>query len=63
VPLETYLRGKGLNPLADRLRSAVAEAGTGLDSHAPAALQAASRRLAGLKALVEGEVAPAADGD
>lgn len=61
VPLETYLRGKGLNPLADRLRTAVAEAGTGLGSDARSALEAASRRLAGLKTLVEGEVAPALD--
>jgi uncharacterized protein len=61
VPLETYLRGKGLNPLADRLRGTVARSGRGLASTAPAALQAAARELAGLKRLVEGEVAPALD--
>lgn len=64
VPLETYLRGKGLNPLADRLRSSAAAAETGLRAAASdkaAALQAATRPLAALKALVEGEVAPALD--
>ncbi len=61
VPLETYLRGKGRNPLADRLRSAVAGAGAGLGSNAAATLQATSRRLAALKTLVEAEVAPALD--
>lgn len=61
VPLETYLRGKGLNPLADRLRGSALQAGAGLASNAPASLQAGARRLAGLKTLVEGEVAPALD--
>jgi predicted lipoprotein len=61
VPLETYLRGKGLNPLADRLRSAVTEAGSELGSNAAESLQAASRRLAALKTLAESEVAPALD--
>ncbi|MFT3954516.1 MAG: imelysin family protein [Piscinibacter sp.] len=61
VPLETYLRGKGLNPLADRLRAAAAQAGNGLGSDAVPALQAAARRLAGLKHLAESEVAPALD--
>jgi hypothetical protein len=64
VPLETYLRGKGLNPLADRLRAAAAQAGAALEAAAgaePARLTSAARRLAGLKTLVEAEVAPALD--
>lgn len=61
VPLETYLRGKGLNPLADRLRDTAARSGRGLASAASPALQATARELAGLKRLVEGEVAPALD--
>lgn len=59
VPLESYLRGKGLNPLADRLRSTAAQAGVGLGLSEPARLQTASRRLAALKHLAEAEVAPA----
>lgn len=61
VPLETYLRGKGLNPLADRLHGRTLRAGAGLASSAPASLQTSARRLAGVKTLVEGEVAPALD--
>lgn len=61
VPLETYLRGKGLNPLADRLRSAALRAGRGLDESHPAVLRQAAGRLAALKHLVEAEVAPALD--
>jgi uncharacterized protein len=61
VALETYLRGKGLNSLADRLRSSASRAGSGLGSAEPARLQAASRRLATLKHLAEADVAPALD--
>jgi predicted lipoprotein len=61
VPLETYLRGRGLNPLADRLHRSALQAGDGLTGAAPATLQASARRLARLKTLVEGEVAPALD--
>lgn len=61
VPLETYLRGKGLNPLADRLRTAATQAGNGLSSDAMPALQTAARRLASLKHLAEADVAPALD--
>jgi predicted lipoprotein len=64
VPLETFLRGKGLNPLADRLVRSVREAGEALqaaEAGAPARLQAAARRLATLGGLVEAEVAPALD--
>ncbi|MFT4242515.1 MAG: imelysin family protein [Acidovorax sp.] len=65
VPLETYLRGKGLNPLADKLRQAadkvdasmarVQKAGT----RDKAAIQQTARDLAALKFLAESEVAPA----
>ena len=64
VPLEPYLRGKGLNPLADKLVAAVRKAGQGIaaaQGNAPARVQAAARQLAGLKALVESQVAPALD--
>jgi predicted lipoprotein len=64
VPLETYLRGKGLNPLADRLVRSAREAGDALrqaESGTPARLQAAARRLAALGSLVEAQVAPALD--
>lgn len=62
VPMETYLRGKGLNALADRLVRAVRAAAQALrGAESPARLQAAARRLATLKSLVEAEVAPALD--
>ncbi|MDA8454758.1 imelysin family protein [Acidovorax sp. GBBC 3334] len=66
VPLETYLRGRGLNPLADRLRAtalridaamaAAEKAGTAQGG--PQVLQAA-KELSALKRLAEAEVAPA----
>lgn len=62
VPMETYLRGKGLNALANRLVRAVRAASQALQgADSPARLQAAARRLAMLKSLVEAEVAPALD--
>lgn len=64
VPLEPYLRGKGLNPLADRLAAAVRKAGLGIEAargNEPARVQAAARQLAGLKAFVETDIAPALD--
>jgi uncharacterized protein len=64
VPLEPYLRGKGLNPLADQLAAAVQRASRALDAasgNAPARVQAAARQLGALKALVEGQVAAALD--
>ncbi|SFE04344.1 imelysin family protein [Paracidovorax konjaci] len=66
VPLETYLRGRGLNPLADQLRAtalridaamAAAEK-AGPAQGGPQVLQAA-RELSALKRLAEAEVAPA----
>ena len=69
VPLETLLRGRGLNPLADRLVQAGAAAGAavdaaGADASGPAgaaALQRAARALATLKHLAEADLAPALD--
>lgn len=62
VPLETYLRGRGLNPLADKLGAASEqvnrhlEALTASDLKQPAAV---TRSLASLKRLAEAEIAPA----
>ena len=64
VPLEPYLRGKGMNPLADTLVAAVRRAGRGIDSAQPATpanVKAAARSLAELKTFFEAEVAPALD--
>ncbi len=65
VPLEMYLRGKGLNPLADKLRQATDKVDTsmahlqqsGLQNKA--AIQQVAKDLAALKFLAESEVAPA----
>lgn len=63
VPLETYLRGRGLNPLADRLRAATREVSAPLQalagSAAPERVQGATAALAELKHLAEGDVAAA----
>lgn len=64
VSLETYLRGRGLNPLADRLRQAVLRADpavAALNLRSPTTLLAASRKLAAVKHLVETDVAEALD--
>jgi uncharacterized protein len=65
VPLETYLRGKGLNPLADKLNQATSKVDasmaqvqkSGLQNKA--AIQQTAKDLAALKYLAESEVAPA----
>ena len=65
VPLEIYLRGKGLNPLADKLRQATDKVDAsmgqvqkgGLQNRA--AIQQTAKDLAALKFLAESEVAPA----
>ena len=65
VPLEIYLRGKGLNPLADQLRQATDKVDasmaqvqkSGLQNKA--AIQQTARDLTALKFLAESEVAPA----
>lgn len=63
VSLEMLLRGRGLNPLADRLRAAVESAGKAMAGAAPgkASLPRAVRELSALKRRMEGEVAPALD--
>jgi uncharacterized protein len=62
VSLETYLRGRGLNPLANKLAGAVAQGTKQVEALAPAdnaRTLAAARSLASLKRLAEAEVAPA----
>ncbi len=62
VPLETYLRGQGLNPMADRWRAQVQRTQAAMQGLAPGdarRLDTAVRSLAGSKALAEGEVASA----
>jgi uncharacterized protein len=62
VPLETYLRGRGLNPLADRLAESVARSDRRMQAasaQAPHRQRDAARELAALKRLAENEVAPA----
>lgn len=62
VSIEAYLRGRGLNLLADRLRGAVQRSGLALEGASPsrpATLAGASRELATLKRRLEAEVAPA----
>ena len=68
VPLETYLRGRGLNPLADQLLAttqrvdkalqAIDQSGATGKAGGERVLQA-SRELAALKRLAEAEIAPA----
>jgi hypothetical protein len=62
VPLETYLRGRGLNPLADTLVKSVAGADKSLRDLLPtdrSGINVATRELTRLKKLAEAEVAPA----
>lgn len=67
VPLETYLRGKGLNPVADALLAATRQADLRIRnitvSRSPGDPQVldAARSLASLKRVAESEVAPALD--
>ncbi len=64
LPVETVLRGKGRNPLADRLRAQVAVVDRALraaQGDAPAALSRLSEALSALRRLVESEAAPALD--
>lgn len=64
VPLETYLRGRGLNPLANKLVQSVARADKSLTGLSPAnrgGLRLATRELGQLKKLAEAEGAPALD--
>lgn len=59
VPIETLLRGRGLNPLADRLHAAAEPVGAALAR--PGGLPTAAQRLARLHALAEADIAPALD--
>ena len=65
VPLETFLRGKGLNPLADTLRQAVGKVDDSMAKltkegvKSAAAVQQTTRDLAALKFLAESQVASA----
>lgn len=64
VPLETYLRGRGLNPLADKLAASAAGAGRALGRADPAragGTQAPAKALTALQRLAEAELAPALD--
>ncbi|RZJ62640.1 MAG: hypothetical protein EON49_01615 [Acidovorax sp.] len=65
VPLEMYLRGKGLNPLADKLRQATDKVDASMAQmqksglQGKAAIQQTAKDLTALKFLAESEVAPA----
>ena len=64
LPYETFLRGRGLNPLADRLRASVRAVeptlrAAGADQ--PAAMRRAAATVAALKRLAEAELATALD--
>lgn len=63
VPLELYLRGRGLNGPADALALALARADAALSKlsprQSPARLQAAVKALGELKRVAEAQVAPA----
>lgn len=62
VPLENYLRGRGLNPLADALATQAAQSQAALQSARPdrsASVLAAARAIGQLKQLGQAQVAPA----
>jgi uncharacterized protein len=62
VALEPFLRGRGMNPLADRVRQAslrAAAAMAGASPASPAKLPAAEQALAALENVLGNEVAPA----
>jgi uncharacterized protein len=62
VALEPFLRGRGMNPLADRVRQASLRASTAMAGVSPArvtTLPAAEQALAALEKVVGSEVAPA----
>lgn len=65
VPLEMYLRGKGLNPLADKLHQATEKVDASMaqvqktGTKNKAAIEQTARDLTALKFLAESEVAPA----
>jgi predicted lipoprotein len=65
VPLETYLRGRGLNPLADQLAKTTRDIDAAFAAlekagkNNGAQVQQAARALSTLKRLAEAEIAPA----
>jgi uncharacterized protein len=62
VALEPFLRGRGMNPLADRVRQASLRASTAMAGASPAraaTLPATEQALAALERVVGSEVAPA----
>jgi predicted lipoprotein len=65
VPLEMYLRGKGLNPLADKLHQAASKVDASMAQvqkagvQNKASIQQTAKDLTALKFLAESEVAPA----
>jgi predicted lipoprotein len=62
VPLETYLRGRGLNPLANKVAGAAGQVTRQLQAADPSDANrtlAAARAVSGLKRLAEAEIAPA----
>lgn len=62
VPLETYLRGRGLNPLANKVPGAAGQVSRQLsaaNAADPHRTLAAARSLGSLKRLAEAEMAPA----
>lgn len=62
VPWETYLRGRGLNPLADRIAEATSQARQQLRRARPGdgpSVLAAAEALDALKRLAQAEMAPA----
>lgn len=65
VPLETYLRGRGLNPLADQLLKATQNIDSAFSALTRAGennatqVQQVARELSALKRLAEAEIAPA----
>lgn len=64
VPLETYLRGRGLNPLADKLDGAMGGAARALRTASPAnpgRVGSAAAAIGRAKQIAEAEVAPALD--
>jgi predicted lipoprotein len=61
IPLEAYLRGRGLNPAADALAKATRQARDRMVQGAPASparVEGAARALANLKRVVETRAAP-----
>ncbi len=61
IALEPFLRGRGLNPLADRVRSASERMGGALAAATPQRTIAAERALGALESVLGNRVAPKLD--